>query len=88
MILYFLAVGGIETTATFDKGSDEFVIHSPTISSAKFWPGALGFTASHAIVMARLIVDGKDLGVHPFMVNLRSMEDYKPVKGVELGDIG
>jgi acyl-CoA oxidase len=31
-------VRGIETTATFKQDTDEFVIHSPTISSTKFWP--------------------------------------------------
>jgi acyl-CoA oxidase len=81
-------VGGIETTATFDEKTDEFVVHSPTISSTKFWPGALGYTCSHAIVMARLILRGKDLGIHPFMVQTRSLDDYKPMPGVELGDIG
>ena len=35
-------VSGLETTATFDPQSDTFVIHSPTIKAAKFWPGALG----------------------------------------------
>ena len=35
-------VQGIETTATLDKSTDEFVIHSPTIRATKFWPGGLG----------------------------------------------
>lgn len=81
-------VGGIETTATFDRKTDEIIIHSPTLSSAKYWPGSLGYTSSHAAVMARLIVDGKDLGVHAFMVQLRSLGDFKSQPGVELGDIG
>lgn len=29
-------VGGIETTATFDQGTDEFDIHSPSLMSAKY----------------------------------------------------
>jgi alkylation response protein AidB-like acyl-CoA dehydrogenase len=81
-------VGGIETTATFDKETDEFVIHSPTITSAKYWPGGIAFSASHTILMARLIIHGKDHGVHAFMVQLRSLKDFKPVPGIELGDIG
>ncbi|MCJ1477527.1 hypothetical protein MMC13_006199 [Lambiella insularis] len=80
-------VRGIETTARFDRKTDEFILHSPTLSSTKFWPGAIGFSCSHAIVMARLVID-KDYGVHPFMVQLRSLEDYTPMPGVELGDIG
>jgi acyl-CoA oxidase len=81
-------VGGIETTATFDGKTDEFVIHSPTLSSAEYWPGSLEYTSSHAAVVARLIVVDKDLGVHAFMVQLRSLDDFKSLPGEELGNIG
>ncbi len=30
-------VAGLETTATFVKATDEFIIHSPTMTSAKWW---------------------------------------------------
>ena len=56
-------VAGLETTATLDKATDEFVIHSPTVTSTKFWPGDLGRNTTHAIVFARLIIAGKDYGV-------------------------
>jgi acyl-CoA oxidase len=56
-------VAGLETTATFDKEKDQIVIHSPTITSTKMWPGSIGIVANHAIVFARLIVDGDDFGV-------------------------
>jgi acyl-CoA oxidase len=52
-------VGGIETTATFDKQSDEFVIHTPNLKATKFWPGGLGIIATHGIVMAKMILDKK-----------------------------
>lgn len=29
----------LETTATYDSRSQEFVIHSPTLTSTKWWPG-------------------------------------------------
>jgi acyl-CoA oxidase len=35
-------VAGLETTATLDKATDEFVIHTPTIKATKYWPGSLG----------------------------------------------
>ncbi|KAJ7146884.1 acyl-CoA dehydrogenase/oxidase [Mycena epipterygia] len=79
---------GLETTATFDSTTDEFVIHSPTTSSTKYWPGGLGYSSSHAIVMARLVIGARDYGVHPFIAQLRSLDDYIPLPGVELGDIG
>ena len=81
-------VRGIETTATLDLETDEFVIHSPTLTSTKYWPSSLAFSASHAIVMARLIIRGKDHGMQPFMVQLRSLDDYKPIPGIDLGDVG
>jgi acyl-CoA oxidase len=61
-------VMGLETTATFDPKTDEIVIHSPTITSTKYWPGELGTSTSHAVVFARLLVDGNDYGVQPFLV--------------------
>lgn len=48
-------VAGLETTAHFDVASQEFIIHSPTIKAAKFWPGSLGTNSTHAVVFARCI---------------------------------
>jgi acyl-CoA oxidase len=64
------------------------VIHSPTLTSAKYWPGELGKFSCYAIVYAKLMIDGRSFGVHPFMVQLRNIENYDPMPGVELGDIG
>ena len=59
---------GLETTATFDKEKDEFVINTPTLTSTKFWPGELGKFAKFAVVFANLILEGHSIGVMPFMV--------------------
>ena len=75
-------VAGIETTATLDKNTDEFIIHSPTITSTKYWPGDLGRFSSHAVVFARLIIDENDYGVQPFMVQIRDVNTWKRMKGV------
>jgi len=88
-------VRALETTATFlpeHRGGDiggSFVINSPTLTSAKFWPGTLGKTANYAMVIARLI-DGKsiDRGIHNFLVPLRDLATHKLLDGVETGDIG
>jgi acyl-CoA oxidase len=56
-------VAGLETTATLDKATDEFIIHSPTLTSTKYWPGDMGRNTSHAIVFARLKIEDKDYGV-------------------------
>ena len=81
-------MAGLETTATLDKETDEFVIHTPNIKATKFWPGALGTVSTHAIVFARLIIDEYDNGVQPFIVPIRSLEDHKPLPGIKVGDIG
>lgn len=81
-------VAMLETTATLDKATDEFVINSPTKTSTKFWPGDLGRYSTHAAVFARLKIDGKDYGVHSFLVQLRDLNTYKHLKGVKTGDIG
>ncbi|XP_062520346.1 peroxisomal acyl-coenzyme A oxidase 1-like isoform X2 [Corticium candelabrum] len=79
---------GLETTATYDPKSQEFVLHSPTLTSIKWWPGGLGKSSTHAVVMARLIARGRDHGIHPFIVQLRSLEDHVPLEGITVGDIG
>jgi acyl-CoA oxidase len=53
----------LETTATFDKEKDEFVINSPTITSTKYWPGEIGKFGNWAVVYAKLIINGKGHGV-------------------------
>ncbi|RCK57281.1 Acyl-coenzyme A oxidase 4 [Candida viswanathii] len=80
-------VAGLETTATFDKESDEFVINTPHIGATKWWIGGAAHSATHCSVYARLIVDGQDYGVKTFVVPLRdSNHDLMP--GVTVGDIG
>lgn len=81
-------VQGLETTATFDPATDEFVMHSPTVTSTKWWPGGLGKASTHALVYARLITDNKDHGIHAFIAQIRSLEDHTPLPNVTVGDIG
>jgi acyl-CoA oxidase len=81
-------VQGLETTATFDPKTDQFIIHSPTQTSSKWWPGGLGKVSTHAVIYARLITNGKDHGVHGFIVQLRSLDDHSPLPGITVGDIG
>ncbi len=44
-------VRGLETTATYDPASQQFVIHSPTLSSTKWWPGGAPLSCSCAVVV-------------------------------------
>ncbi|XP_050483385.1 probable peroxisomal acyl-coenzyme A oxidase 1 isoform X5 [Bombus huntii] len=79
---------GLETTATYDPETKEFVLNSPTLTSYKWWPGGLGHTANHAIVVAQLYTQGECRGIHPFIVQLRDVETHEPLKGIIIGEIG
>ncbi|KAK3885691.1 hypothetical protein Pcinc_010112 [Petrolisthes cinctipes] len=81
-------VRGLETTATYDSTTKEFVLHSPTITATKWWPGALGKTSNHAVVMAQLYLGGKCYGPHIFMVQLRDLETHRTLPGIVVGEIG
>uniref|UniRef100_A0A8B9KWG0 Acyl-coenzyme A oxidase n=1 Tax=Astyanax mexicanus TaxID=7994 RepID=A0A8B9KWG0_ASTMX len=78
----------LETTATYDPSTQEFVLNSPTVTSIKWWPGGLGKTSNHAIVLAQLYTQGKCHGLHAFIVPIRSMETHQPLPGITVGDIG
>lgn len=81
-------VAGMETTATYDESSEEFIINTPTTAATKWWIGGAAHTATHGLVYARLIVKGKDYGVKQFVVPLRSRHDWTLLPGVAIGDIG
>nr|CAH0099019.1 unnamed protein product [Daphnia galeata] len=79
---------GLETTATYDPNTQEFVLESPSLTAYKWWPGSLGKTANYAVVMAQLYTKGKCEGTHPFMVQLRDEETHEPLPGIVIGEIG
>ena len=64
-------VSGIETTATFDRMKDEFVVNMPTWTAQKYWPGNIAEDGNHAVIFAKLMMDGVDRGVHAFVVPFR-----------------
>lgn len=78
----------LETTATLNRDTDQWVIHSTTFTASKWWIGGLGVICTHALIQARLIIDGKDYGAHGFIVPIRSLKDHRPFPGVKVGDIG
>ncbi|CAB3399071.1 unnamed protein product [Caenorhabditis bovis] len=81
-------LGAIETTSTFDRETDEFVLHTPTTTALKWWPGGLGTSCTHVILVANLIIDNKNYGPHPFLVPIRDPKTYDPLPRIRVGDIG
>ncbi|KAL4854889.1 Peroxisomal acyl-coenzyme A oxidase 1 [Chlorella vulgaris] len=81
-------VRGLQTVAVYDESARQFVVHSPCLESTKWWPGGLGKTATHVVLMARLFVKGRDYGPHAFVVQIRDLDTHLPLPGVTVGDIG
>ncbi|GAB0088531.1 Acyl-coenzyme A oxidase [Sergentomyia squamirostris] len=81
-------IRGLETTATYDPKTEEFVLHSPTLTAYKWWPGGLAHTANYAVVVAQLYTKGQHHGIFPFIVQLRDEETHMPLPGIKVGEIG
>ncbi|ALC41620.1 Acox57D-d [Drosophila busckii] len=81
-------VRGIETRADYDVKTDEFVLNTPSLEAYKWWPGGLGHTANHAMVVAQLYINGQHKGIQMFIVPLRDAETHMPLPGVDIGEIG
>ncbi|WP_433664649.1 acyl-CoA dehydrogenase family protein [Nocardia sp. CA-128927] len=73
----------LETTATWEPQRRGFRLDSPAPQSVKFMPNvaAIG-VAKTGIVVARLIVNGQDEGVWPFLMRLRTAD--RLTDGVEV----
>ncbi|MGB5951505.1 MAG: acyl-CoA dehydrogenase family protein, partial [Ornithinimicrobium sp.] len=80
-------VSSLETTLTYDRESDEIVVHSPTASSMKAYIGGAAVDARMAVVYGQLIVGGESHGVHATMVPIRD-DAGESLPGVALGDHG
>lgn len=80
-------VQALETTATYDPQTDEFVVHSPTASSHKNYIGNAARDGRMAAVFAQLITKGESHGVHCVLVPIRDEEGHD-LPGVTTSDCG
>lgn len=78
----------METTAIYDKETKQFTINCPTVMSQKYWITNGACHATHAIVFARTIVNGKNEGVNSFIVPCRDNKTLKALPGVYIEDMG
>jgi acyl-CoA oxidase len=80
-------VQGLETTATYDADTGEFVIHTPTDGAHKEYIGNAACHGHLAAVFAQLIVGGERHGVHVLVVPIRDREG-NVCEGVRIEDCG
>jgi len=80
-------VRDLETTATYDAESDEWIIHSPTEAARKEWIGNAARDGRMATVFAQLEVGDDSYGVHAFVVPIRD-EHGEPLEGISIADNG
>ena len=85
-------VAAVETTATYDAATQEFVVHSPTASARKDYIGGAAEHARVVAVFAQLITGGpgeepEGRGVHCFVVPIRD-DDGNDLPGVTTSDCG
>jgi len=85
-------VRGLQTTATFVpdafQGDGGWEIHTPSVEAMKWWPGGLAKSCNTCILMARVIIHGKNYGPHPFFFQIRDYETHESLPGIHLRDIG
>lgn len=81
----------LRTTATYDRATDEIVIHSPDAGSRKDYIGNAARDGRMAAVFAQLVVPDGDTpqghGVHCVLVPIRD-GSRAPMPGVTIGDCG
>jgi len=80
-------VQALETTATYDPETQEFVVHTPDDDARKDYIGNAARDGRMAVVFAQLIAGGEERGVHALLVPIRD-EDGTPCDGVRLEDCG
>ena len=77
----------LETTACYNPAAEEFVINTPHDGARKEWIGNAAAHGRMATVFAQLQTDGKEYGVHAFLVPIRT-EDGTPMPRVRIEDCG
>jgi len=77
----------METTAVYDKETEEFIINTPTTLAQKYWITNGAVHAKHIIVFAQMTVDDVDRGIHAILVRIRD-DNLRILPGVRVEDMG
>ena len=81
-------VSAIATTATYDVGAQEFVIHTPFRAAWKEYLGNAAVHGTAAVVFAQLVTKGVNHGVHALYVPLRDPVTKEFLPGISGKDDG
>jgi acyl-CoA oxidase len=77
----------LRTTCTYDPATQCFDLHTPHQAARKDYIGNAAKDGRMAVVFAQLITQGKNHGVHAWLVPIRD-EQGNPMPGVTIGDDG
>jgi len=77
----------METTATYDNETKEFIVNTPHPLAQKYWITNGAVHAKHVVVMAQLLVNGKNEGIHAVLVRMRD-DNLNTIPGVTIEDMG
>ncbi|KAJ3183542.1 hypothetical protein HDU87_006867 [Geranomyces variabilis] len=77
----------METTATYDHATREWIINTPSTLAQKYWITNGAVHAKWSVVFAQTYVKGKHEGINVFLVRIRE-EDLSVAPGVRVEDMG
>ena len=77
----------LETTATYDSATKEFVINTPNALAQKYWITNGAIDAHWSVVFAQTYIDGKNEGVQAFLTRIRD-ENSRVCPGCTIEDMG
>src|SRR3954468_12559171 len=80
-------VQALETTATYDPQTEEFVVHTPDDDARKDYIGNAARDGRMAVVFAQLSAGGEERGVHALLVPIRDAQG-EPLDRIRIEDCG
>lgn len=78
----------LDTVARYEPERQCFVLDTPTDAARKIWITNAGYFAENAVVMARLVVENEDHGLHAFLVPLRERRGGSTFAGITTEEVG
>ncbi|XP_063680458.1 uncharacterized protein LOC134815798 [Bolinopsis microptera] len=77
----------METTATYDPETDEFVINTPSVKGQKYWITNGAIHANYMVVFAQLYTGEVNNGIHGVLVKIRD-DEGNTMPGLTIHDMG